>query len=98
MVKEYLEDESTQPEVLVESDDLLSMASGELAQAFSILDDRSRAIIQARWLDEEKATLHELADRYGVSAERIRQIEKNALKKLRALLSDHLQVEVLELG
>ena len=48
------------------------------------LDDRSRAILQRRWLDDEKATLQELAAEYGVSAERIRQIETAAIKKLRA--------------
>jgi RNA polymerase sigma-32 factor len=47
------------------------------------LDDRSRTIIQRRWLDDDKATLHELAEQYQVSAERIRQLENNALKKLR---------------
>ena len=57
---------------------------GHLADALDTLDERSRAILEARWLSEQKATLHELADRYGVSAERIRQIEKNAMKKLKA--------------
>ena len=47
------------------------------------LDERSRNIIQRRWLNEDKATLHELADEHQVSAERIRQIEQNAIKKLR---------------
>jgi RNA polymerase sigma-32 factor len=50
------------------------------------LDERSRAILRARWMDEEKATLHDLADRFGVSAERIRQIEANAIKKLQKLV------------
>ena len=50
------------------------------------LDERSRAILRARWIDEPKATLHELADQYGVSAERIRQIEANAIKKLQKLV------------
>ena len=50
------------------------------------LDERSRAILHARWVDEPKATLHDLADKYGVSAERIRQIEANALKKLQKLV------------
>ncbi len=51
------------------------------------LDDRSRDIVQSRWLSDNKATLHELADRYQVSAERIRQIEKNAFKKLEQSLA-----------
>ena len=50
------------------------------------LDERSRAIVQRRWLSDNKATLHELADEYQVSAERIRQIEKNAMKKLKGNL------------
>ena len=47
------------------------------------LDQRSRDILQRRWLDDQKATLHQLADEYGVSAERIRQLEKNAMQKVR---------------
>ena len=50
------------------------------------LDARSQAILRARWMDEPKATLHDLADQYGVSAERIRQIEANAIKKLQKLV------------
>ena len=49
------------------------------------LDERSQAILAARWMGETKATLHELAEEYGVSAERIRQIEANAIAKLRKL-------------
>ena len=56
-------------------------------QAIVRLDERSQDIIRARWLDEDnKSTLQELADRYGVSAERVRQLEKNAMKKLRAAI------------
>ena len=59
---------------------------GTLQRGLLKLDDRSRQIILRRWLkDGEKATLQELADEYGVSAERIRQIESNAMKKMRAL-------------
>ncbi|BCX82389.1 RNA polymerase sigma-32 factor [Methylomarinovum caldicuralii] len=57
-----------------------------LQAALSQLDERSRDILQSRWLGEKKVTLQELADRYGVSAERIRQLEKNALKKLKHLM------------
>ena len=57
-----------------------------LALALDELDERSRDILQSRWLAESKATLHELADRYGVSAERIRQLEKAAMKKLKAAM------------
>jgi RNA polymerase sigma-32 factor len=56
-----------------------------LSTALAKLDDRSRDIIQRRWLNEDKATLQDLADEYGVSAERIRQVEANAMKKMRAL-------------
>ena len=58
-----------------------------LHSALSDLDERSRDILAQRWLADEKATLHELADRYGVSAERIRQLEQGAMKKLRAAMA-----------
>ena len=58
-------------------------ATEQMHTALNALDDRSRHIIESRWLTEDKMTLHELADVYGVSAERIRQIENNAIKKLR---------------
>jgi RNA polymerase sigma-32 factor len=52
------------------------------------LDPRSQDIIRARWLDDDnKATLHELAERYGISAERVRQLENNAMKKLRSAIA-----------
>jgi RNA polymerase sigma-32 factor len=57
-----------------------------MADALEELDERSRDIIHSRWLAENKATLHDLADRYGVSAERIRQLEQNAMKKVRAIM------------
>jgi RNA polymerase sigma-32 factor len=53
-------------------------------QALESLDDRSRDIVSRRWLHDTKATLHELADEYGVSAERIRQIEANAFKRIKS--------------
>jgi len=59
-----------------------------LQQALTQLDERSRKIIEARWLGEKKTTLQELASIYGVSAERIRQLESNAIKKLKTLLSE----------
>jgi RNA polymerase sigma-32 factor len=58
-----------------------------LAQALAGLDERSRDIISSRWLADDKLTLHDLAARYEVSAERIRQIEKNAMKKLQAAVA-----------
>ena len=59
-----------------------------LAAAVAGLDARSRDIVRRRWLTEEKPTLHDLADEYGVSAERIRQIEAAAVKKLRHVMVD----------
>ncbi|MFN3919465.1 MAG: RNA polymerase sigma factor RpoH [Methylohalobius sp.] len=60
----------------------------QLQQALSQLDERSRQIIQARWLSEKKVTLQELASTYGVSAERIRQLENNAIKKLKTIMAE----------
>ncbi|MDC3279909.1 hypothetical protein OAV24_03415, partial [Gammaproteobacteria bacterium] len=61
----------------------------QLRDALSVLDDRSRSIIEARWLGEreDKLTLGDLADKYGVSAERIRQIEKRAMEQMRTTVS-----------
>ncbi len=67
------------PAASVEADEWESDSADRLQAAMGRLDDRSRDILQKRWMTEEKATLHELADKYGVSAERIRQIEANAL-------------------
>ena len=79
----YLEDSSTDPSSLLEDADWSDSSLSQLNCALMQLDDRSRDILQKRWLAEDKATLHELADTYGVSAERIRQLEKNAMKKLK---------------
>lgn len=79
----YLTDEGTDPARLLEHDDSRSQQMSLMHDSLKTLDERSQAIIKRRWLDEEKATLHELADEYQVSAERIRQIEKNALNKMR---------------
>jgi RNA polymerase sigma-32 factor len=83
----YLEDSAADPADLVERSDWADSREGQLREALSGLDDRSRDIIASRWLGEKKATLHDLADRYGVSAERIRQLEANAMKKVRAQIS-----------
>ncbi|MGH8324142.1 MAG: sigma factor-like helix-turn-helix DNA-binding protein, partial [Steroidobacteraceae bacterium] len=61
-------------------------SSDRLRGAMDRLDDRSRDILQRRWMTDDKATLHDLAGKYGVSAERIRQIESNALGKLRGMM------------
>ncbi len=83
----YLPASSADPAELVASEDWLDISRARLGQAIASLDERSREIIRARWLDEDKTTLMDLADRYGVSAERIRQLEKNALKKLKAAVA-----------
>lgn len=79
----YLEDKSSNFAAELEEENFENQATEQLSDALEQLDERSRHIIQTRWLDENKATLQELADHYGVSAERIRQLENNALKKLR---------------
>lgn len=71
----------------LEQNDWDKQSLHHLHEAINTLDPRSHHIIQRRWFDEEKATLHELAAEYGVSAERIRQIETNALKKLKTHIS-----------
>jgi len=78
----YLTDESNDPALTIEQDDWHSETTNHLSIALEQLDDRSRTILQERWLTDQKSTLHELAARYGVSAERIRQLEKNAISKL----------------
>ena len=83
----YLEDKSSDVAGQVEEANWEQTANRRLRAALSALDERSRRIIQARWLDEDdKTTLQSLADEYGVSAERIRQLEKTALKKLKAAM------------
>jgi RNA polymerase sigma-32 factor len=84
----YLPHPEADPSVAVEREQWDDDTADRLEQAMETLDDRSRHILRSRWMTEEKATLHELADRYGVSAERIRQIEANAIKKLRGLVGE----------
>ena len=82
----YLEDKGADPAQLVENENYEGDNNLRLAEAVKTLDERSQAILQRRWLDDKKATLHQLADEYGVSAERIRQLEKNAMKKVRVAM------------
>lgn len=82
----YLEDSRYDPARLLEKSDWEEDVNSSLYQALEDLDERSRDIIQRRWLSEEKPTLHELAEQYQVSAERIRQIEKNAMNKVKSLI------------
>ena len=84
----YLEDRSGDPAMQLEMADTEATGKAGLESAIEQLDDRSREILMRRWLAESKATLHELADEYGVSAERIRQIEKNAMKKIRNMMEE----------
>ena len=79
----YLEDTSANPADLAADEDASRIASRQLAEAIRTLDDRARDILESRWLRDDKLTLMELAERYGVSAERVRQLERNAMKKLR---------------
>ena len=83
----YLPSPNSDPATLVENSDFHQDATSRMADAIETLDDRSRHIVESRWLTEDKLTLHELADVYGVSAERIRQIEVNAIKKLRTAMA-----------
>jgi RNA polymerase sigma-32 factor len=82
----YLPASDADPAEKVENAEWEDDSSDRLRGALDRLDDRSRDILQRRWMTDDKATLHELADKYGVSAERIRQIESNALGKLRGIM------------
>lgn len=82
----YLEDRRYDPSTLIEDEDWTESSVNGLTTALESLDDRSRDIIQQRWLSDDKSTLHDLAAQYGVSAERIRQLEKNAMKKVKTYL------------
>ncbi|PXZ06581.1 RNA polymerase sigma factor RpoH [Gilliamella apicola] len=84
----YLEDSNSDFSKSIENDNWENDATDKLHDALSQLDERSQDIIKARWLDadDSKSTLQVLADKYSVSAERIRQLEKNAMKKLRVAI------------
>lgn len=85
---QYLEDKSGDVATLIENEQHAKHSSNQLLSAIRALDERSQDIISARWLDDnKKMTLQELADKYSVSAERVRQLEKNAMKKLQAAMS-----------
>jgi RNA polymerase sigma-32 factor len=83
---QYLEDHSGDPARQLEQADWEEVHYGRLNAAVATLDERSRDIIQQRWLSDEKVTLHDLAAKYAVSAERIRQLEQSAIKKVRGLI------------
>ena len=82
----YLDSKGADPAEQIENENFEGDNNVRLAAAFKNLDERSQAILQRRWLDDTKATLHQLAAEYDVSAERIRQLEKNAMKKVRLLM------------
>lgn len=84
----FLEDARYNPEQQLESDDWTEQSSDTMYHALDKLDERSQDIIRTRWLDENKLTLQDLADKYQISAERVRQLEKNAMLKLRAALEE----------
>jgi len=82
----YLQQHGADPSVLLENADWDGREQHLLVEAMAALDERSKDILASRWLADKKATLHELAERYQVSAERIRQLEQNAMKKLKAAM------------
>lgn len=84
----YLEDKHSDLADNVEAQNWENHTSQRLGYALSSLDERSQHIVRSRWLEDQKATLQELADMYNVSAERIRQLEKNAMKKLKEAVGD----------
>ncbi|OEY65837.1 RNA polymerase sigma factor RpoH [Marinobacter sp. X15-166B] len=84
----YLEDHRSDPAVQVEKTDWSEDSNGRLMEAMNSLDERSQDILRERWLMDSKATLHELASKYGISAERIRQLEKNAMNKIRQQMTE----------
>jgi len=86
--EQYLSDPGATPEQLLLNDNTKQDQHNKLYQALSSLDERSIDILQSRYLKEEKSTLHTLADKYGVSAERVRQLENKAIKKLKERLEE----------
>ena len=84
----YLEDHRYNPATQMENADWSSQSNDIIYQALEKLDQRSQDIIRTRWLNESKLTLQDLADKYQISAERIRQLEKNAMQKMRAAFEE----------
>jgi RNA polymerase sigma-32 factor len=83
----YLPASNADPAIEVENEEWEEDSTERLTMALEKLDERSRSILKRRWMAEEKATLHELADEYGISAERVRQVESNAINKLKGLMA-----------
>jgi RNA polymerase sigma-32 factor len=83
----YLPASNADPAIEVENEEWEEDSAERLTMALEKLDERSRSILKRRWMVEDKATLHELADEYGISAERVRQVESNAINKLKGLMA-----------
>ncbi len=83
----YLPASNSDPAIEVEREEWEEDSSDRLGMALEKLDERSRNILKRRWMTDDKATLHELADEYGISAERVRQVETNAISKLKGLMA-----------
>src|SRR6201996_4463384 len=83
----YLPASNADPAIEVEREEWEEDSSDRLSVALEKLDERSRNILKRRWMTDDKATLHELADEYGISAERVRQVETNAISKLKGLMA-----------
>jgi len=83
----YLPASNADPAIEVENEEWEEDSTERLELALEKLDERSRSILKRRWMTEDKATLHELADEYGISAERVRQVESNAISKLKGLMA-----------
>jgi RNA polymerase sigma-32 factor len=83
----YLPATNADPALEVEREEWEEDSSDRLSMALEKLDERSRSILNRRWMTDDKATLHELADEYGISAERVRQVESNAIIKLKGLMA-----------
>ena len=83
---QYLEDKQSDLATEIEDENWEAHANQRLNNALVNLDERSQDIIRTRWLNDDKATLQELADKYSISAERVRQLEKNALAKLKGAM------------
>lgn len=86
----YLDDKSSDLANNIETENWKNHTNNKLARALSCLDERSQYIIRSRWLEDTKTTLQELADHYDISAERVRQLEKNAMRKLKESVGDFL--------
>ena len=86
----WLAQDNADPALLLEQKTQKDSQHNQLFSALTMLDARSQDIVKRRWLQDKKPTLHELADEYSISAERVRQIEKNAMQKLKKAISDNL--------